>query len=51
MVLLYTRTWRIVYPNAVDVTCFSRTLDRVGEHFNIPILQGVHYLVDINVFP
>ena len=32
-------TLKIVYPNAVDVTCFSHTLDRVGEHLNIPVLQ------------
>ena len=34
------RTLQIVYPKAIDITCFSHTLDRVGEHFNIPILQG-----------
>ena len=33
------RTLQIVYPNAMDITCFSHMLDRVGEHFNIPILQ------------
>ena len=32
-------TLKIVYPNAIDVTCFSHTLDRVGEHLNIPVLQ------------
>ena len=36
---LAVHTLKIVYPNAVDVTCFSHTLDRVEEHFNIPILQ------------
>ena len=32
-------TLKIVYPNTMDITCFSHTLDRVGEHFNIPTLQ------------
>ena len=33
------RTLKIVYPNAVDITCFSHTLDRVGQTFNLPILN------------
>jgi hypothetical protein len=33
-------TLKIVYPNIMDINCFSHTLDREGEHFNIPILQN-----------
>ena len=33
------RTLKIVYPRLLDVGCFSHTLDRVGEYFNIPILS------------
>ncbi len=32
------RTVKIVYPKIFDVGCFSHTIDRVGEHFNIPNL-------------
>ena len=28
-------TVKIIYPNAIDVGCFSHAFDRVGEHFNI----------------
>ena len=31
-------TVKIIYPNAIDVGCFSHAFDRVGEHFNIPTL-------------
>ena len=31
-------TLKIIYPNAIDVGCFSHAFDRVGEHFNIPTL-------------
>jgi hypothetical protein len=33
------RTLAILYPNMLDVKCFSHTLDRVGEHFDIPVLN------------
>ena len=33
------RTLAIVYPNMLDVNCFSHTLDRVGEHFDISVLN------------
>ena len=33
------RTLSILYPNLFDVKCFSHTLDRVGEHFAIPVLN------------
>ena len=29
----------MVYPNLLDVGCFSHTLDIVGEHFHIPTLS------------
>jgi hypothetical protein len=32
------RTLKIVYPKLLDVGCFSHTLDRVGEYFNLPVL-------------
>ena len=30
---------KVVYPNLLDVGCFSHTLDIVGEHFHIPTLS------------
>ena len=33
------RTLKIVYPNLLDIGCFSHALDRVGEYFNLPILS------------
>ena len=33
------RTLKVVYPNLLSVGCFSHTIDRVGEHFNIPTLS------------
>ena len=33
------RTLSIVFPNVLDIGCFSHTLDHVGEHFNTPILD------------
>ena len=32
------RTIQIIYPNLVDIGCFSHTLDLVGQHFNVPNL-------------
>ena len=29
------KTVKIIYPNVLDVGCFSHAFDRVGEHFNI----------------
>ena len=33
------RTLKIVYPSLLDVGCFSHTLDHVGDHFIVPILD------------
>ena len=33
------RTLKILYPNLVDIGCFSRTLDHVGEKMETPILD------------
>ena len=33
------RTLKVVYPNLLSMGCFSHTIDRVGEHFNIPTLS------------
>ena len=32
-------TLSILYPNLIDIKCFSHTLDHVGEHFDIPVLN------------
>lgn len=33
-------------PNALDVVCFSHTLDNVGDHFDTPVLEqfGQHWI-------
>ena len=33
------RTLKIIYPNIIDIGCFSHTLDLVGEKFCTPILD------------
>ena len=33
---LALRNIQDVFPNLIDVTCFSHTLDRIGEYFQIP---------------
>ena len=33
------RTISVVYPETVDITCFSHMLNRVGEHFDTPNLS------------
>ena len=30
-------TLKLLYPSLLDVGCFSHTLDRVGEHFKVPV--------------
>ena len=30
---------QMLYPNVVDIGCFSHTLDHVGENFNMPVLD------------
>ena len=33
------QTLKVVYPNKVDVGCFSHTIDHVGEKFETPVLD------------
>ena len=33
------RMLKIVYPSLLDVGCFSHTIDHVGDHFVVPILD------------
>ena len=33
------RTLKVIYPLILDVGCFSHTLDRVGEHFKVPLVN------------
>ena len=33
------RIVKVVYPNLLDMGCFSHTLDLVGEDFHIPTLS------------
>ena len=33
------RTSSIVFPKVLDIGCFSHTLDHVGEHLKIPVLE------------
>ena len=44
------RTLSIVYPNVLDVGCFSQTLDHVGQNFKTPILDKF-IKIWINMFP
>ena len=32
------RTLKIIYPNLVDIGCFSHTVNLAGERFKIPLL-------------
>ena len=42
-------TLSIVFPNVLDVGCFSHTLDHVGENFKTPILDEF-FKIWINMF-
>ena len=33
------QTLKIIYPNVIDIGCFSHTLDHVGQNFNTPVLD------------
>ena len=33
------RSLALLYPNVIDVTCFSHTLNNAGRHFNFPLLN------------
>ena len=33
------KTVKVLYPDIVDIGCFSHTIDRVGENFHTPILH------------
>jgi hypothetical protein len=33
------RTLKVLYPNLVDIGCFSHTIDHVGENFDTPVLS------------
>ena len=33
------KTVKVLYPDLVDIGCFSHTIDRVGENFHTPILH------------
>ena len=33
------RTMKVTYHDLVDIGCYSHTIDRVGEHFNLPNLS------------
>ena len=33
------RTLRVLYPEVLDITCFSYTLDNVGKHFVMPAVD------------
>ena len=33
-------TLSIVFPKVLDIGCFSHTLDHVGEHMKIPVLES-----------
>ena len=34
-----TKTMQIFYPDVLDIGCFSRTIDHVGEHFKTPTVS------------
>ena len=33
------RTIKVIFPNILDIGCFSHTLHHVGEKFNAPVLE------------
>ena len=32
------KTLKVVYPNVLDIGCFSHTINNVGEHFRVPLV-------------
>ena len=41
---LALQTVKVVYPNVVDIGCFSHTLDHVGKKFATPVLNDFLHL-------
>ena len=42
------RTLQVMYPDALDVGCFSHTLNNAGERFKTPILdEFVHSWISL----
>ena len=39
------RIVKVIYPNLLDVGCFSHTLDLVGEHFHIANFKANDILI------
>jgi len=33
------RTIKVLFPNILDLGCYSHTLDHIGEHFDVPHLE------------
>ena len=33
------RTVKVLYPNSLDIGCFSHTIDNAGRHFHPPVLD------------
>ena len=33
------KIFEIIYPHLIDITCFSHTIDRVGEYFELMALD------------
>ena len=44
------RTVRVIYNQAVDIGCFSHTLDHVGKRMQTPILENFFYDLDKSIF-
>ena len=39
---LAMRTINVIYPNMLDIGCFSHALDHVGENFKMPTINNFH---------
>ena len=43
-------TIKVLFPNILDVGCYSHTLDNIGEHFNVSHLEEFTHLWRIHPF-
>ena len=40
---LAVRTLKALYPNLLDISCYSHTIDHVGDNFDTPILHEFYF--------
>ena len=42
---------KFFFPQLLDITCFSHTIDNVGKHFEFRVLRPIFPIMGIHVLP